>query len=695
MPAAADILDRGRESYGRHAWAAADAAPVRRRRARRRSSPTTSCCWRRRPTRSGTTTTSTEPARARPPRATSRAATWSGPPAARSGWPCPLRRRASSRRGGGWVARGRRLLDEPTAASASSTGYLLFAGGMTAMLRGRLRRGLRHLRPTPAGIGERFGDADLVTLARHGQGRALIRMGRDAEGMALLDEAMVAVTAGEVSPVVAGDRLLQRDRRRATRSSTCAAPRSGRPPSAAGAHAQPDLVPFRGQCLVHRAEIMQLHGAWQDAHGGGAAGVRSASPQPARSARGRARPSTGAAELHRLRGEFAEAEEAYRQASQLRARAPARAGAAAPRPGPGRRRAAAIRRARRRGRGPRRRARRLLPAHVEIMLAAGDVDAAARRRRRAGGDGRRPRRAVAARAWPPTRRAPCSLGRGRRARARWPRCAEAWTAWQELEAPHEAARRPGADRPRVPRDWATRTAPRWSSTPPAGPSRSSAPRPTSPGSRRSRAARPPRRRGGLTARELEVLRLVAAGKTNRAIAADLVLSEKTVARHVSNIFAKLGVSSRAAATAYAYEHDLVVAPRLRRRDDRVDGERRRAPGRPRRGDGRRGSRTCRRRGRPRWAAAACRAARPSRRSASALRVGAAGRNSRSNCAARLGSSVALMASSGISRRPQAGRGASRGAACVSSWTASRPQAAGVAAQAARQRGAPACSRQPR
>jgi DNA-binding NarL/FixJ family response regulator len=63
--------------------------------------------------------------------------------------------------------------------------------------------------------------------------------------------------------------------------------------------------------------------------------------------------------------------------------------------------------------------------------------------------------------------------------------------------------------------------------------------------------------GGLTARELQVLRLVATGKTNRLIAADLVLSEKTVARHVSNIFSKLGLSSRAAATAYAYEHDLV------------------------------------------------------------------------------------------------------------------------------------------
>jgi DNA-binding NarL/FixJ family response regulator len=61
----------------------------------------------------------------------------------------------------------------------------------------------------------------------------------------------------------------------------------------------------------------------------------------------------------------------------------------------------------------------------------------------------------------------------------------------------------------------------------------------------------------LTSRELQVLRLVAAGETNRAIAAELILSERTVDRHVSNIFNKLEVSSRAAATAYAYEHQLV------------------------------------------------------------------------------------------------------------------------------------------
>ncbi|MGH7465172.1 MAG: response regulator transcription factor, partial [Longimicrobiales bacterium] len=62
--------------------------------------------------------------------------------------------------------------------------------------------------------------------------------------------------------------------------------------------------------------------------------------------------------------------------------------------------------------------------------------------------------------------------------------------------------------------------------------------------------------------------LVATGRTNRAIAADLFISEKTVARHVSNIFAKLAVASRAAATAYAYEHGLL----------RADGEQK--PSRP-------------------------------------------------------------------------------------------------------------------
>jgi DNA-binding NarL/FixJ family response regulator len=70
----------------------------------------------------------------------------------------------------------------------------------------------------------------------------------------------------------------------------------------------------------------------------------------------------------------------------------------------------------------------------------------------------------------------------------------------------------------------------------------------------------PRAAEGLTAREVEVLSLIATGKTNHAIATELVISEKTVASHVSHIFIKLDLTSRAAATAYAYEHDLVRSP---------------------------------------------------------------------------------------------------------------------------------------
>ena len=102
--------------------------------------------------------------------------------------------------------------------------------------------------------------------------------------------------------------------------------------------------------------------------------------------------------------------------------------------------------------------------------------------------------------------------------------------------------------------------PRSSSTPRPTRSESSARAPTLTRVEALLDERPAPSAGGLTAREVEVLRLVASGKTNREVAADLVISERTVDRHVSNIFDKLGVSSRAAATAYAYEHGLIAPP---------------------------------------------------------------------------------------------------------------------------------------
>ena len=132
----------------------------------------------------------------------------------------------------------------------------------------------------------------------------------------------------------------------------------------------------------------------------------------------------------------------------------------------------------------------------------------------------------------------------------------AWKAWQEVEAPYEAARVRALiglacrdlgdeDTAAMELEAARRALRQLGALPELARVESLS------------GTVAPKGQGGLTAREVEVLRLVAEGRTNRAIADQLVISEKTVARHVSNIFTKLGLSSRSAATAYAYEHDLV------------------------------------------------------------------------------------------------------------------------------------------
>ena len=390
---------------------------------------------------------------------------------------------------------------------------------------------------------------DLVTLARNIQGRALIGQGNTADGMNLLDEVMVAVMADEVSEIVAGSvycsviEACQEvfDLRRAQEW------------TAALTHwcdSQPDLVPFSGDCLVHRAEILQLHGAWPDAAGAARRACERLLP--------RAQPAVGRAfyqeaELHRLCGEFAQAEEGYRQASRW---------GREPQPGLARLRLiqgqvdaaeAAIRRVVD-GTDDRVARSRLLPAHVEIMFAAGDVLAA-----RAAAD---ELSEMAADLDAPLLRALATHAQGAvlllegDAQAAHGTLRDAWTAWQKLEVPYEAARvrvliglacrqLGDQDTAEMELDAAGWVFQELGAAPDLARAHALS---------RKWAAKPA---GGLTARELEVLRLVATGKTNRSIAADLFLSEKTVARHVSNIFSKLSLSSRAAATAYAYEHHLV------------------------------------------------------------------------------------------------------------------------------------------
>jgi DNA-binding CsgD family transcriptional regulator len=447
-----------------------------------------------------------------------------------------------------WVSRAQRLLDG-SGRDCVEAGYLRLARALDAVLQGDATTA-HALFAEAAATGERFRDPDLMALARQGLGRILIRTGRTQEGVRLLDDAIVAVDAGDVSALAAGDVYCSViegcleifDLRRA-REWTTALTR--------WCESQPDLVPYSGQCLTRQAEILQVQGAWADA---GTAAARACERLLLRAGH----PASGAAfyrcgELSRLQGQFTAAEEAYRKSS-LYGRTP-QPGLALLRLAQGQVEAAAtaVRLALDQARiGPAR--TRLLAAHVDIMLAAGDVGSA----RKAAEE----LTVVADELDAPVLHAMAAHARGAvlleegDGRSALGVLRHAWAIWQDTEAPYEAARvrvviglacRALGDRDaaEMELDAARCVFAHLGAAPdlarvdglthaPAG-----------------TVAHP------LSARELEVLRLVAAGKSNRAIAAELFISERTVERHVSNILSKLDLSSRAAATAYAYENQLV------------------------------------------------------------------------------------------------------------------------------------------
>lgn len=453
-------------------------------------------------------------------------------------------------RGGGWFARAQRVLDDAGVTGSVWRGYLLVRAGMGVLFGGD-PGGAIALFEQAIAMGKRYADADLRSLARHGHGQALVASGDPAAGLAELDEVMVAVTTETVSPQVVGlvycaviatcrDSFDLRRGREWTDALTrwCGA--------------QPDLVPYRGQCLVHRAEILQLHGSWPDAMAEAQRACERLGEPPGQIAAGMALYQRG--ELHRLRGEHGKAEAAYREASQ-RGHDP-QPGLALLRLAQGRLDAAAgaIHRALDEGQPPPRRSR-LLPAYVEIAIAAGDIPAA-----RIAAD---ELTAMAAAHDAPLLTATALQATGAVLLASdAPRDAlavfrRAWSAWQDIEAPYDAARSRvlvglacralgDEDTAEMELDAARWVFEQLGAAPDLA-------RVAALSRRAARTAAP----GGLTLREVQVLRLVATGATNRAIAGELFLSEKTVARHVANIFTKLDLSSRAAATAFAYEHDLV------------------------------------------------------------------------------------------------------------------------------------------
>jgi DNA-binding CsgD family transcriptional regulator len=397
-----------------------------------------------------------------------------------------------------------------------------------------------------ADIGRRFGDPDLTALAAQTQGRALLRLSRTDEGLRLLDEVMVSVTGSRLSPMVTGlvycsvlegcyETHAIRRAAEWTRSLTdwCGE--------------QPDLVAFNDQCLAHRSEILRLQGKWAEA----AREARRAGELGARFGIA-AQANYQLAEINRMRGDLAAADDAYHRVSL---------DGGDPMPG-----LALLRFAQ----GNPEAAFtslsetlaeandlfvevQLLPAYIEVAVATGRLPEAKRAVEElsaaAGAT-----RTDAHIAWAADAEARVALAENRITQAIG-HLKRAKTIWQKLSIPYELARtrvdfgrslraRGDTESANLELEAARAIFVELGATPDLRivddllrPSRSEWP-------------------NGLTDREVEVLRMLTSGATNRSIATDLVLSERTVDRHVSNIFTKLGVSSRSAATAFAIRSGL-------------------------------------------------------------------------------------------------------------------------------------------
>jgi DNA-binding CsgD family transcriptional regulator len=446
----------------------------------------------------------------------------------------------------GWLSRAERLL-EAEEDDCAGRGYLL----LTLADRHRMGGGYQaagEVAAQAARIGDECGDADLSALARHTQGRCLLVLERVEEGLALLDDAMLNVTSGAPSPIVTGIiycgviegcrqvyALKRADEWTAALARWC--------------DEQNGLLAFTGTCMVHRSEIMELRGAWADSLEEARRATERLSPR--KDPQALAAAYYQLAEIRRLQGRYDAAEEAYRRSAEI-GRDP-QPGLALLRLAQGRTDAAKTAICRAMEAAPTRVQRaRLLPACCEILLASEDIEAASRA-------------CVELKAIAESYRTEVffgmasnacgmvALARGEPAVALRP-LREALTAWQLIDAPYLAARtrvllaescralgdQEGAD---LEFDTAGAVFDRLGAAPDVA--------------RLNDVRDQSGRAHGLTGRELQVLKLLASGKTNKTIARELDLSVRTVDRHVGNLLLKLDVPSRAAATAFGYDHGLV------------------------------------------------------------------------------------------------------------------------------------------
>jgi DNA-binding CsgD family transcriptional regulator/tetratricopeptide (TPR) repeat protein len=445
----------------------------------------------------------------------------------------------------GWVDRTARLLEE-AGIDCVEQGYLEHALAMMRLFEAGDVGGARSHFVQAAKIGDRFAHRELVTLARIGEGRMLIYLGEISEGMALLDEAMVSIEARELSPLATGDAYC-------TVIDACSELfdlgrcRSWTESFVRWCDTQQELVLYRGHCFLHRAEMLQLLGAWPEA----LVEARHASDRLAAPVNPAALSGACMVEgdLLRLIGDFDGAEASYQRANEF-GRDP-QPGLALLRLAQGRLDIAdaMIRRVVGETEDPMSRARMLGP-YVKIVLALGDTAA--------GHIAADELRGIAAELGSPLLRAHAAQAAGAvllaegHTQAALIELRRAFNEYHALGVRHDAActRLLIADACEALGDH---DAAGMEST-----SACAALESLGAASTPSTVTKPPGSvPGGLTHRELEVLVLLSRGMTNRSIAQELFISEKTVASHVSHIFTKLAVTSRSAATAYAYDHDLV------------------------------------------------------------------------------------------------------------------------------------------
>lgn len=446
---------------------------------------------------------------------------------------------------GGWVARAQRLLTDRE--DSVEQGYVRFHLMLQAIYSGAFAEAM-DMAVEVTDYGRRFHEPDLVAAGLMSQGRCLMYAGQVRSALSLLDEAMTGVIAGEVSPLFAGQVYCScieacqeiADFGRVAEW-TAALTR--------WCDAQPGLLAFTGQCAVHRGQLMRVHGAFEQALSELEDAVHRYESEGHLSPAGLALALAG--DVRRIRGEYDAASTAFRRATELGhdpqpdqallALATGRTDAAV----------ASVRRVLSEPRDPIHRSQ-VLAGAIEVLLGAGDTDAATalvdELTAAASAIGSAALHASAAHA-----SGALAVATGH-AETALPPLRAALRQWLDLDWPYEAARA---------RVLLARALALAGDTEGAASELDTASRAlTSLGAGQEAAQAqallsPVAAPGGLTAREVEVLGLVATGLSNSEIARTLVLSEKTVARHLSNIFTKLDVTSRTAAAAYAFEQGLV------------------------------------------------------------------------------------------------------------------------------------------